>query len=188
MSNDSTMQVNLQTMVKSRSIGLKLLIVCGLALVMAIPARFVSSLVEERATRTAEVTREISGHVGGRQTFLGPTLAIPYSIAPRSPGEPAEQGVYRVFAAQASASVKTKTEERRRSLFKVPVFRADLNLEATFDLTGVPSAAPQGAALDWSRAEIQVGVTDARGALSDATMIIGGKTWTLVPSQISDEV
>src|SRR6185312_1701884 len=87
----------------------------------------------------------------------------------------------------ASASVKTRTEERRRSLFKVPVFRADLNLGSTFDLTGVPSAAPQGAELDWSRAEIQVGVSDARGALADAVVAMGGKTWTMSPAQLTEE-
>ena len=83
--------------------------------------------------------------------------------------------MYLVFPAQASAVLKTATEERRRSLFKVPVFQADLKLDATFDLTGVPAAAPQGAELDWSRAEIVVGVSDARGALADATLTTDGK-------------
>jgi inner membrane protein len=167
--------------------GLKLIVVCGLALVMTIPAVFVNSLVEDRTNRAGEVTREISSHVGGQQTFLGPTLAIPYSIAPQSQGDVAKHGTYQVFPAQASGVVKTRTEERRRSLFKVPVFQADLNFDATFDLTGVPAAAPHGAELDWSRAEIQVGVSDARGALTDATLTMGGKTWTLVPAEIVDD-
>ncbi len=87
-----------------------------------------------------------------------------------------------------AAVVKTATEERRRSLFKVPVFRADLQLDATFDLTGVPAAAPPHAELDWSRAEIVVGVSDARGALADATLTAGGKTMTLVPAQIAQDI
>src|SRR6185369_722668 len=104
-----------------------------------------------------------------QQILLGPTLAIPYSISPRSPVDSAKHGMYLVFPAQASAALKIATEERRRSLFKVPVFQADLKLDATFDLTGVPAAAPQNAELDWSRSEIVVGVSDARGALADAT-------------------
>jgi inner membrane protein len=168
--------------------GLKLIVVGGLALLMTIPALYVNALVEERTNRAGEVTREISDHVGGQQTFLGPTLAIPYTVAAKLPNEAARHGTYQVFPAQASAVVKTRTEERRRSLFKVPVFQADLNLDATFDLTGVPAAAPPGVELDWSRAEIQVGISDARGALTDATLTSSGKTWNLGPAEITEDI
>src|SRR5205809_2667434 len=160
--NDLTVSLSgAQLWNKSRSIGMKLIVICGLALLMVIPSFFVADLVEDRTKREADVIREISGHVGGQQTFLGPTLAIPYTIPPRSQGHVAKQGMYLVFPARASAVIKTVTEERRRSLFKVPVFQADLKLDAAFDLTGVPAAAPLGTELDWSRAEIVVGVSDA---------------------------
>jgi inner membrane protein len=84
--------------------------------------------------------------------------------------------------------VKTTTEEHHRSLFRVPVFQADLKMDATFDLTGVPAAAPQGAVLDWSHAEIVVGVSDARGAKADALLSIDGKTSTMVPADILQRV
>ena len=187
--NDSSMLINsLPARIMPRSMGMKLIVVCGLALVMVIPALFVAGLVNDRTNRAADVVREISGHVGGQQTFLGPTLAIPYNIPPQSVGDHARHGMYLVFPARASAVLKTTTEERRRSLFKVPVFQADLNFDATFDLSGVPAAAPQGAELDWSRAEIVVGVSDARGALADATLTTDGKTLTLVPAEIAQDM
>jgi inner membrane protein len=166
--------------------GVKLLIVCALALVMTIPALFVDNLVDDRTHRASDVVKEISSHVGGQQTFLGPTLAIPYDIPPTSSGFNAKHGTYLVFPAQATATVKTRAEEKRRSLFKVPVFQADLNFEAAFDLNGVPVAAPQGAVLDWSRAEFIVGVTDARGAISDGSLTIGGKTLPLSPAESAE--
>jgi inner membrane protein len=184
----SMLQSNLQGRIKSRSMGVKLIVVCGLALLMTIPALFVGGLVEDRTKRAAEVAREISGHVGGQQTFLGPTLAIPYNIPPQSPADYAKRGMYLVFPVRATAVVKTATEERRRSLFKVPVFQADLKLDATFDLTGVPAAASQSAELDWSRAEIIVGVSDARGALADAMLTTDGKTAMLVPAEIATDI
>ena len=170
MNDSSMLQTGLQIKLRSRSMGMKLIVVCGLALLMTIPAFFVSGLVDDRTNRAADVIKEISGHVGGQQTFLGPTLAIPYNIPPQSQSDVAKHGVYLVFPARASAVLKTTTEERRRSLFKVPVFQADLKFDAAFDLTGVPSSAPQGAELDWSHAEIVVGVSDARGALADALL------------------
>jgi len=183
-----TVQSIPQLRVKTRSMGLKLIVVCTLALFMAIPAFFVSGLVDDRTKRAADVTREISSHVGGQQTFLGPTLAIPYSVSPQSRADPGKHGIYLVFPAQASAILKTTTEERHRSLFKVPVYQADLKLDAIFDLTGVPAAAPQGALLDWDRAEIVVGVSDPRGAQADATLTTETQTLTLVPAGVGQTI
>ncbi len=181
-------QVTVQIGTSSRSLGVKLIVICGLAIFMAIPSFFVNDLVSDRAKRAAEVTKEISSHVGGAQTFLGPTLAVPYSIPAQSPATLARSGVYLVFPAQASADFGTATTERHRSLFRVPVFQADLKLDSTFDLTGVPAAAPPGAILDWSRAEILVGVTDTRGALADAKLTTEDKTVTLAPSEVADNI
>ena len=177
-----------QARLRTRSMGVKLIVVCLLALLMTIPALFVESMVEDRTQRATEVVDEISSHVGGQQTFLGPTLAIPYTEPTSAPNQAPGHGTYLVFPAQASANIKTTTEERRRSLFRVPVFQANLQLNATFDLTGVPAALPPGYQLDWSRAELVVGVTDARGALSDATLTAAGVTSTLVPAATAQDL
>ena len=163
--------------------GLKLLLVCGLALLMTIPSLFVSSVVEERTKRAKDVIEEISGRAGGQQTFLGPSVSIPYSIPPLYKGASPTLGVYVVFPAKGDASIKILTEERHRSLFKVPVYRAEVKFDAVFDLTGVPSAAPAGAEFDWTRAAIVVGVSDARGALADGTLTVNGKTSTFTPAE-----
>jgi inner membrane protein len=187
--NDVPMfQPHLQTGIKARSMGLKLFIVCSLAMVMTIPALFVDNLVDERTHRSNDVVKEISSHSGGQQAFLGPTLAIPYSIPASSADGVSQHGVYLVFPAEASATVKTRTEERRRSLFRVPVFQADLKCSASFDLTGVPGAAAPNVQFDWSRAEFIVGVSDARGALSDGTITYGGKTIALAPASLGQNV
>ena len=184
MNGDSISHLGPPVRTSSRSMGVKLIVVCGLALVMMIPGYFVGGLVEDRTNRAADVVREISGHSGGQQTFLGPTLVIPYKIAAVSPGGASRGDTYLIFPTVASATLKVVTEERRRSLFKVPVFQADARLDADFDLSAVPASAPQGAELDWERAEIVVGVSDARGALADATLTSDGKTTILVPAEI----
>ncbi|HKA01106.1 MAG TPA: cell envelope integrity protein CreD [Candidatus Solibacter sp.] len=137
-------------------------------------------MVEERTKRADEVVRQISGYSGGQQTFLGPTLVVPYRDL-RSVSNSSD--VYVIFPASASAVLRTVTEERSRSLFKVPVFRADLKFEASFDLTAGLAAPPAGIDLDWEHAEIVIGVTDVRGALDEATLSTNGKTAVLVPAQ-----
>ena len=175
--NISLTAPDLPIRISARSIGVKLIVVCALAVSMAIPAFFVEGLVEDRTNRATEVVRQISAYSGGQQTFLGPCLVVPYRAA-------GPRGAYIVFPTAGSAVVKTTTEERRRSLFRVPVFRADLSFDATFDLTGTPSAAAPGVDLDWDRAEFVVGVSDVRGALEDATVTAGGKAAVLVPARI----
>jgi inner membrane protein len=81
--------------------GVKLIVVCGLALLMTIPTLFVSSLVDDRTTRAADVVKEISSYVGGQETFLGPVLAIPYNIPPQSKSDITRHGTYLVFPAHA---------------------------------------------------------------------------------------
>lgn len=184
MNSPYAQQSFLPSVFRRWSMGVKLIFVCFLALLMIIPALLVEWLISDRQTRQADVVKEISQYVGGQQTFLGPVVAIPYEIAAVSAVEPAKHGTYLVFPAQASAAVKTATEERHRSLFRVPVFQADLKMDSSFDLTGVPAAAPQGATLDWNRAEIVVGVTDPRGALADAVLTAGDKTVALAPADI----
>ena len=185
MTDLPALQATLQS--KFRSLGVKLFVVCGLALVMLIPALLVGGLVEERTTRAAAVIQEISSHVGGQQTFLGPTLAIPY-VPDKSHTDSFQRGMYLVFPAQASAALKTNTEERRRSLFKVPVFQVDAKFDATFDLRDMASTVPPGTELDWSRAEMLVGVSDARGAQADAVLMADGKNLTLIPAEVAQNM
>jgi inner membrane protein len=187
--NDHSMsQSGAQIGRNSRSMGVKLIVVCGLAVSMAIPGFFVDGLVRDRTNRAADVIRQIRGYSGGEQTFLGPTLAIPYGIPRQSVASTASRDIYLVFPTAASAVLKTVTEERRRSLFRVPVFQADLRLEAEFDLTGVPAAAIPGADLDWTRAQIVVGVSNARGALADAMLTADGKTMALNPAESAPDI
>ncbi len=51
MNQFSALPLNVQLRSRSRSLGLKLLLACGLALLMTIPSFFVSSVVEERSQR-----------------------------------------------------------------------------------------------------------------------------------------
>lgn len=168
--------------IPARSMGLKLLLVCGLALLMTVPALFVFGLLSDRSSRATQVASEIGQVIGGRQTFLGPVLAVPYQAPALDPKDPADRGVYVFFPARAEANVDARSEVRKRSLFKVPVYRADLDLRALFDLRPAPAALPAGAVLDWSRAEFLVGVSDPRGAQSDITLTAGGRTLQLAPA------
>ena len=163
------------------STGLKLLLLCGLALFMSIGALFLDRMVDERTKRGAGVLHDVSARVGGPQSFLGPTLMLPYRTA-AAPNQPSRSGVLAVSPVAGAAQVSSQSEERHISLFKVPVFRADAVMQATFDLTDVEGNLPEDATADWPHAELVVGVSDARGALKDATLTTPGEVRVLTPA------
>jgi inner membrane protein len=171
-----------------RSVGLKLLLVAALAVVMSIPALFVFLLLNDRTHRADQVADEISAVVGGPQTFLGPVLGVPYQVPAADPKQAPARDVFVIFPVQGDATVDARSEVRRRSLFKVPVYQADVAFAARFDLNGVAALAPEGAILDWSRAELLVAASDARGARSDVTLTVAGRTLTAAPASVLSQV
>ena len=63
--NESTMfQSGLQSGINSRSMGVKLIVICVLALLMTIPSFFVGGLVEERSQGVENVVQQTSAHAG----------------------------------------------------------------------------------------------------------------------------
>lgn len=171
----------------ARSMGLKLLLVCALALLMSIPALFVFGILNDRTHRADQVTRELGSLSGGPQTFLGPVLAVPYQLPPKpavngQTPERAIDDVLVIFPQTGSARATVDSEVRQRSLFKVPVYKAELGFTAHFDLTDAVSHAPPRAVLDWSRAEVVVGASDARGAKADVVINVAGQQALAVPA------
>ena len=179
----------LQIRPPARSMGLKLLLVCGLALLMTIPALFVFALLMDRTHRAEQVAEEIGGVLGGPQTFLGPVLAVPYTYVTTTPAEgnqPARtqtvSDVRYIFPVTGEAEVSTRSDVRRRSLFKVPVYTADVRFSARFDLAEAGRGAPRGAVFDWSRAELLVGASDPRGATADVMLSLDGRQVAAAPA------
>ncbi len=177
-------QITLNTAkLPGRSMGVKLIVVCFLALVMTIPALFVWALIEDRSERAQQVVTEVGNLVGGPQTFLGPILAVPYK-ALENDNKTVKSGTYVVFPTHGDAAATTHAEVRHRSLFNVPIYHSDIAFRASFDVPAVAGNLPAGAELDWSRAQFVVATSDPRGAHSDITLTAGGKTFALGPAPI----
>jgi inner membrane protein len=165
--------------------GLKLLLVCALALLMSIPALFVFALLMDRTNRAEKVTTELSTLVGGPQTFMGPVLAIPYSRVIPANGEAkatTETGTYIVFPKTGAATANLTTGVKQRGLFKAVTWTSQLSMKSSFDLATAGSAAPNGANLDWAKAEILVGASDARGAHTNIDLVTGASTIQMTPA------
>ncbi|MDX2234581.1 MAG: cell envelope integrity protein CreD [Hyphomonadaceae bacterium] len=177
----------------TRSVGLKFLLVCILAVLMALPAFAVFGLIYDRTSRVDEAVREVGQRFGGQQTFTGPILAAPFrQVIPAPPATPdnprptptVNNGWYVVFAKTGDGVADIDTDVKARGsggLFKVRTYTAEVAFSGAFDLEGEPGAAPDGAVIDWTKAVMLIGVTDPRGAAAPASLKVGDVTIPLEP-------
>ncbi len=148
-----------------RSFGLKLILVCGLALLMAIPAGFVWALIYDRSNDAQNAVFEVSQLRGGEQTMMGPFIAIPYErdIVIDDKVQ-TQRGSVVLYAETGTAVAELSTETLTRGLHDVPVYSAEATYTATFQPARIADAAPANARLEWDEARLYMTVTDPRGA------------------------
>ena len=152
--------------------GLKLVIVCALVILMAVPAMFISYVSFERSSRADEVTREVAQRYGGAQYISGPMLVVPY-FKTGDYDRITETSEYVFFAENGSADFdNVKTEIRKRSLFKVPTFQASGELSASFSALD-KAKFEEGRTVLWDQARILIGLSDGRGLAEDIFLQTG---------------
>ncbi len=157
-----------------RSPGLKLLLVCLLALLMSIPALFVFGIVSDRSSRSQMVAREISQSTGGEQNVTGPVLAIPVQNQDKN-GVWKDVDTILLFAQTGTAKTNLTVSTKQKSLFKVQVYEADIAFSAHFDIQALQEQHDPQNRLQMNRAQILIGVNDLRGALDDVKLSFGGE-------------
>lgn len=172
----------LSGLLPQRSAGLKLILVCGLALLMAIPAMFVYGIVRERSTGQIEAISAISEGVGGQQSVLGPVLAVPYEQVP-NPLRPQQKtyGIAVAYAEEGTANASATVAERRRGIYIVPVFDTAVNFTARFDPAALRNAVPRDATPLWSEARLFTGISDTRGIRDAVSVTLNGRALNLEP-------
>ena len=170
----------------SNSLGLKLIIVCALVMLMAIPAMFISYIAFERSSRADEVMAEVSQRYGGEQFITGPMIVAPYNSY-YDDGTLSETGHYAVFAEHGKAEFKDMvTTVRKRSLFKVPTYDAKAVLGASFGAVD-ENLDIGNAKVDWSKAKIIVALSDVRGLTRDVTLRLpSGEQRKFHPANLSE--
>ena len=115
-----------------RSAGLKLILICALVLLMAIPAMFIGAISYERSSVAKDVTMQVSERYGGQQTIIGPILSVPYETR-RADGT-VLTGHYLFYPDKGEIDFKSvEVENKTQSLYRVPVYAASGDLRASFD-------------------------------------------------------
>jgi inner membrane protein len=147
-----------------------------LALLLQIPISMISGLVSERQQRRDEAIAEVSSKWGERQSITGPALVVPYAhrwTEVAAGGQQVTRSETRnaIFLPERLRVRGTiDSEVRHRGIFSVPVYKLGLVVDGEFARPRFSELGIEPALVDWKRAHLAVGISDAR-AIQEATAV-----------------
>ncbi len=176
-------------MTKERSPGFKLGLVILIGALLAIPLLMVYGLVWDRQGQSQTATNSVAAGWGGPQILSGPVMVIPYTEETvETVTENGKQKSRTITVTKQlylspvrnSADVTLDAEEKRLSIYRPVVYTARINGKAQFsipdDLNRYGIKADQ---LLFDRAELRIGVSDARGLQAQNKVTVDGKPVSL---------
>lgn len=176
-----------------RSPGIRLLFVALIGLALTVPLVFVYALVSDRQQQASTAQGEIMAGWGGQQVLSGPLIVVPFRTTGSETVTENGKQVTRVteverlfYISPVSHSVETAVapEERRKSIYRSVLYSAKVHGTARFALP--PDLERFGVTrerLMWDRAELRMGVSDARGLTTGAALSAAGKPLSAQPGK-----
>lgn len=166
---------------------LRLFVIAFLALLVQIPVSMISGLVTERQQRNEAAVAEVSSKWGEAQSITGPALVVPYTY--RWTDDTGDRPITRTTAKNAiilpeqlTIRGRMHSEIRRRGIFSVPVYKLGLQIEGEFARPALNELGVAPADIDWRRAHLAVGVSDARAIQEATTLTWNGQRIDFLPS------
>jgi inner membrane protein len=166
------------------SLLFRLLATGFLVLILQIPVAMIRDLIGERQATRSEAFASVTGTAGGRQTLLGPVLAVPTleTVTDAEGKRQVRRQMRYMLPEQLTIESRPQIEIRRRGIFDVPLFVAGVKLEGRFELgEEVALAAARGRTLQWEQAQLCIGVSDPRAIREAAPLQLGGAALPLAP-------
>jgi len=148
------------------SVLARALLLAALTFALTAPLGLLGGIVTDRQSYQQEAVKSIKSSWGTSQTFTGPRILVPYKD---------KTGSWQVVFLPQKLTItgEVPTEQRRRGLFSVSVYRASLDVVAEFDTRALQGMTTAGNELDWSAARLLVGVSGERSLSADTVEVDG---------------
>ena len=165
---------------------LKAFLVGVLILVLLIPTLFIENLVNERKERRLEVVKEVSNKWSGEQTISGPYLVIPYVMKDTGSKQPPVTKYLYILPDELTINTDIIPETRARSIYKVPVYTAEVTLQGKFaNIKTLMNANIKDYQIENSR--LCVGIADFKGINEDILLKWNNSTFPFDISPSGDD-
>ena len=165
----------------SNKILWKSIITGVLILVLLIPTAFISNLVSERKTRQADVVTEVSQKWAQSQLLTGPYIYLPYKKVYLDKDKKENEIIQDLVILPESLEVdgQVSHEVRKRSIYKVLLYRAELHNKGHFDFT-IPREI-DSSSIQWQDAKICYNLSDFKGIEERMVIDFNGQNYELSP-------
>lgn len=172
------------------SVPFRIMALASLALSLQIPIGMINGTIAERRMRRAEAIEDVTKTWGGRQVVRGPFLVVPYVrrwsekvTEGRVEKTVVREAAGRRYVLPESLDVEGSlaTEVRRRGIFDVPLYVANLALRGAVRLPQTEDFPEDTAVIQWDRMTLALGVSDPRAIRENPTLQWGEKENVLEP-------
>jgi inner membrane protein len=136
-----------------------------LTILLMIPQFFIYNLITERSIRKQDVVKEVSNKWASQQTITGPMIAVPYlqkSLNTEKIVLTTKKYFY-LMPENLLIDGKLIPEERTRSLFKVILYKSDLNISGNFSNNAIEKLQIPAESILWGEARLLIGISDYKG-------------------------
>lgn len=166
---------------------LRLFSVGFLVLLLQIPIAMISGLVSERQARRVDAIADVSSKWGNAQSITGPVLVVPYAhrwTETPAGGQPVTRTETRnaiFLPEQLRIRGTIDTEVRHRGIFSIPVYKLGLVMEGEFTRPRLSELDVEPASVDWRRAHLALGISDARAIQQETAVTWNGQRMPFLP-------
>lgn len=177
------------------SITIRLLSIGFLVLILLIPTSMIESLIREREYRRGDVIREVSSKWGDSQTLTGPVLSIPYYTYHKyydSKNKMDKFSKTKHYAHFLPENLNVNgdliPEIRKRSIYKVILYNAQLNFNGTFTSPNFKALGVDENHVIWDDAFISLGIPDMKGIRDNINLNWNKEVYAFNPGIETNEV
>ncbi len=176
-----------------RSPGVKLVIAVLIAVALMVPLLMIYGLLWDRQQQAETAQASIGQGWGGQQTIGGPVIVIPYRATETTTVQENGKDVTRTanmirnlyLSPQSNrADVVIKPERRKKAIYETVVYESQIAGSAEFVLPAdIARYGVTREALMLDRAEVRLGISDARGLVDGNRLSVDGTPLALQPGK-----
>ena len=148
-----------------RSVGLRMLVIVGLALLLLIPIAMIRDLISERAQRRESAIAEVTDKWAQSQTIVGPVLTVPLkkTVTDEKGRESVAIDKLQILPDSLKIAGVLEPEVRYRGIYEVILYNSKMTARGVFDLTKIPDEMWKNVTPLWEDAYLTLGLSDPRG-------------------------
>jgi inner membrane protein len=147
------------------SIGIRLAIIGFLILLLIIPSEMISSMVDERQTRSEEAIGEVTSKWAAAQTIAGPVLTVPYEKTYKDEKGKVISSISYIQLLPEKLNINgvLTPEIRRRGIYKAVLYTSRIKLAGSYSFEKINVLDVKPEKIHWQDSFIAVAIPDMRG-------------------------